>query len=124
MIVDAAFSDGDFEIQDGDFVLVLDNAAIIQAADLSLRLQLALNQYAPTAGWDWMHWLNASISDSDLDVIAGQVKDLLEGVSDVIEAVVRPVPMTGDELSFDIDITTSYGTESLLYTIGGALVHR
>ena len=123
-IVDVAFAEGDFVVRDGDFVLVLDNEAVIQAADLSLLLQLGLNQYSASAGWDWMRWLKASVTDSDLDLMASQIKEVVEGVSDVIRADVRIAERTDDDLSFDIDITTRYGTASLLYAIGGALVHR
>lgn len=123
-LIDVAFSDGDFVVRDGDFVLIRDNAAIIQAADLQLRLQLGLNQYFEDAGWDWMRWLHATVAPSDVDDIVAQIKLLLEGVSDVIRADVVARPILDDELSFDIDITTSYGTETLLYTIGGTLVHR
>lgn len=121
-IVDVAFAEGDFVVRDGDFVLVLDNEAVIQAADLSLLLQLGLNQYSDSAGWDWMRWLKASVTD--LDLMVSQIKSVVEGVSDVIRADVRIAERTDDDLSFDIDITTRYGTASLLYAIGGALVHR
>lgn len=123
-IVTAAFADGDFVVRNGTFVLVRDGEAIRQNTDLGLRLQLGLNQYFTNAGWDWMRFQNAPLTDEDVDEIISQIRTLCESQSDVLSASVTYLGHQEDEASFDIVMDTAYGTVQLPYSLGGALVYR
>lgn len=122
MIVDAAFADGDFVVQNGDFALAYDNQAIIQASHQLLRLQVGSNHYAPTAGWDWMRWLGATVDEADMQMIVGEIRGVCESVPGVKQARVLYLGNQDDEVSFSIDLTTIFGTENISFAMGGILV--
>lgn len=122
MIVDVAFADGDFVVQNGDFVFVRDNQAIIQASQQLLRLQVGANHYAPAAGWDWMRWLGATVDEADMQKLVGEIRAVCESVPGVKQAQVLYLGNQDDEASFSIDLTTIYGTENISFAMGGLLV--
>lgn len=115
---------GDCPVVDGDFVLVADNEAIQQAAQLAMSLQVGFNQYSATAGWDWMRYAKSNLSTSDVVEICRQVKLLTERIDYVISAEVTylgyfPVGSGQTEHVFDVKARTQFGTFSISSALGG-----
>ena len=121
-ITTVAFEDGDFVVRNGTFVLIHDAEAVLQSVRVVLQTQIAMNQYAPSSGWNWMHWQGVALSDDDLSEISSQLRDTCEAVPYVRRADVSYLGYLDGEFSFSIDLETSFGTTSLDYTLGGSRV--
>ena len=126
-VVDAAFVGGDFVVARdkdgnslGDFVLVMDSAAVAQTVLLVLSTQLGANQYFPGVGWDWMRWQGAALSDDDIEQVRQEVRATCERVAFVRRAQVSYLGYEDGEFSFSIELDTTFGTTSVDYTLGGS----
>ena len=122
-VTDLAFDDGDFvlvEVSPGvfDLATVSDTAAVVQAVRLLLDTQKGVNQYAPSAGWNLMHWINADLPDSDADQICDDLRTMIQGMPFVTGVEVAYLGVIDDEPIFSIMVSTRFGTDTITYSLG------
>ena len=123
-VTDLSFLDGDLELVEVspgifDLATVSDNAAVVQAVVLQLDLQRGVNQYFPSAGWNLMNWQGADLAPSDADDLCSEVRAMLLGIAYVVDAEVSYLGVQDDEADLSILVTSRFGTESILYSLGG-----
>lgn len=119
---DVLFQDGDFVVINGDFVLIHDAESVSQAVLMILHTQIAMNQYAPDSGWNWMHWQGAALSDEDVETIRSQIQGVCETVPYVLRADVSYLGYEDGEFAFNVDLQTTFGPSSVGYAMGGSSV--
>lgn len=123
-LTDLLFVAGDFALtSSGDLSLTFDNEAIAQVANLNLALQIGFNQYTPSAGWDWMRYEKANLTQVDFDAICLEVKRMLEGLDFVISAECTYLGSdkiaSQNEQIFDVSAQTIFGTLDVPFALGG-----
>lgn len=123
-VTDFRFENGDFVLEDlgggvFDIATVSDNEAVIQAMSLNLDLQVRFNQYFPDAGWDWMSRLHADLDQTAIDDMVKEIKDLLGSIDFTRSAEVTYLGEIDGEAAFNILAETDFGTESIVYALGG-----
>ena len=123
-VTDLSFVNGDLELIEVspgvfDVATVSDNAAVVQAVALQLDLQRGVNQYFPSSGWDLMRWQGADLSQSDADELCADIRKMLLRIAYVTDAEVSYLGNTSDEADVAISVTSRFGTESILYSLGG-----
>jgi hypothetical protein len=106
-----------------DLSVVGDSEAVNQDAALNLNLQSGFNQYTPDAGWDIFRYLNANLTQTDIEDICKQIKRLMERIDFVTGATCTYLgsQQVGSQYIqiFDVRAMTTFGTIKVPYALGG-----